>query len=438
MKSFLKKYKYIIFLIISITLFSFICFKKYDLIESHTASCSTNNMFTPTKYYNFEKITMDNTITSSIYGCSNNKLINFFTKDIDNNKILVEKTIDHDTTTGDNTHLEDCIQNVRNTADIVTINNNKCKAYDLNTRQKDITYTSDSNKIIYKCGTATISDRDIKNEDLINPASNTSNKENLQTIGSGVFTDKGYKTLKSSIDGNIAGALVDYNPVCSYQNSISNAANNLFNCNPGDENCFNDAITTIQDGVTSTDNILNNPKFLLAPLDTFFGGTSETTGSGESSEMITDFLDRAFEGDNLLNVIFNSINDNTIETNTINEIKDNLGTYKNILAESNESSLNTQSKFLQYLLFLVVLIITVIIIIISITNPDIISSEMLVGYIIFLALVLFVTSNYFNVDYGPLNKFLTLHLGNAGDRSVFVDNNYLDGSRIWNGYNAQL
>ena len=52
------------------------------------------------------------------------------------------------------------------------------------------------------------------------------------------------------------------------------------------------------------------------------------------------------------------------------------------------------------------------------------TAEILIGYLIFLVLIIFITSNYFNVDYGPLNKFLRLHLGNAGSRNIFQTPGY--------------
>ena len=37
--------------------------------------------------------------------------------------------------------------------------------------------------------------------------------------------------------------------------------------------------------------------------------------------------------------------------------------------------------------------------------PNIVTTEILISYIIFIILIIFITSKFFNIDYGPLNKF---------------------------------
>ena len=74
---------------------------------------------------------------------------------------------------------------------------------------------------------------------------------------------------------------------------------------------------------------------------------------------------------------------------------------------------------MQYLILIVIFIISVIMIILNITNPDIITAEILTGYILLIILIIFITSRFFNVDYGIFNKFFTLHLGSAGSRNNF-------------------
>ena len=109
---------------------------------------------------------------------------------------------------------------------------------------------------------------------------------------------------------------------------------------------------------------------------------------------------------------------------SLNEVNNNLKEFKNVLAQENETSLETKSTFITYLFFIIILIITSIMIILNFIKPDIVTAEILIGYLIFLVLIIFITSNYFNVDYGPLNKFLTLQLGNAGSRNIFQTPGY--------------
>ena len=109
---------------------------------------------------------------------------------------------------------------------------------------------------------------------------------------------------------------------------------------------------------------------------------------------------------------------------SLNEVNDNLRELKNVLAQENETSLETKSTFITYLFFIIILIITSIMIILNFIKPDIVTAEILIGYLIFLVLIIFITSNYFNVDYGPLNKFFRLHLGNAGSRNIFQTPGY--------------
>ena len=88
-----------------------------------------------------------------------------------------------------------------------------------------------------------------------------------------------------------------------------------------------------------------------------------------------------------------------------------------------ESNLNNISTYTQYILLIIVVIISIIMFILNITSPNIITPEILTGYLIFIVLVLFFTSKYFNVNYGIFNKFFSLQLGNSGSRNIFSDSN---------------
>ena len=122
--------------------------------------------------------------------------------------------------------------------------------------------------------------------------------------------------------------------------------------------------------------------------------------------------------------MFNENSGNVISDASFSNFSKNLIDYKISLAQQEESKLNTKSLFSKYIFLLLIVIITIIMVILNITNSDIVTAEILISYIIFLVLVIFVTSNYFNVDYGPLNKFLMLDLGSAGNRNIFKSPGY--------------
>lgn len=107
--------------------------------------------------------------------------------------------------------------------------------------------------------------------------------------------------------------------------------------------------------------------------------------------------------------------------NIINEtIKD----YKNALAEENETSLHATSTHMNYIFFILVIMITIIMIILNFTNPDIVSAEILIAYIIFLVLIIIISSNYFSVNFEPINRIFRIFLGNSGSRNIFQSPGY--------------
>lgn len=372
MNSIFNKYKYILFFISAIIISSIIFSYNCNIIEKFT-HCDDQVTNDPNTFYENRDV---GDPPKNFYTCRADKNINFFIHDGDNRdegeQPITLPLTSHTDIVDDNS----CINTAINNEDDIFILNDtggttSCKSTTINNNQIGV-----DNPIIYTC------------------SNNPTTREKYKFIGSGGITSNGRSKLAN-------GYIRYLDQRCDDLNSKNDAIKNFNNClrNEG-ENCeqyikdINNIEEKIENGLDIGDfNGDNNGKLDF----------SEGTYLGSYADDASNFV---------------------VPDKLLKNVNNNFDELKNVLAQENETSLENTSTFIIYIFFIILLIISSVIIILNFIKPDIVTPEILIGYIIFLVLIIFITSNYFNVDYGPLNKFLTLHLGNAGSRNIFQTPGY--------------
>ena len=421
----IKKYRYVIYLIIVIIIVAYICYSNYNLIENYSAMCRSSTSFPsinytlfkdktttsmpPVTYYNIESS------SSSTTAASGTPIISYYTQVSDGtnpiNDFIIEISSNSlDSSTSSKDKINDCatVANSEDTADFFAIDtDSNCKIYRLST---DIQNISADNGLIIK--NFNIADVSNSIENLFNFNTRT----DYSNIGYGGFTTKAYNYIKNT---GFSDFIRFYNPSCDIQNAEEELVNKNIQC----INNLKNGGTGEVDGV-SCETLLSDYDTLANNLDTLLGGINFYQTDNYYSCSGEQCISGSFQGDNYLAKVYNNILQNTISDSSYADFSANLYDFKLSTAQENESGLATTSTYIKYLFLIVIIIVTVVMIFMNITNPDVVTAEILISYIIFLVLLIFVTSNYFNVDYGPLNKFFSLQLGNAGDRNVFQNLGY--------------
>ena len=369
-----NKYKYILFLITVIIISSIIFSYNYNIIEKFTGQkftgCNDQILNNPEKSFYENRDVGDP--PKNFYTCGEGKNINFFT----DNKSVLEQPITLPATSHTLNNDNSCINTgIDNQDDIFILKDanttSTCKSTTISVDKIGV-----ENPIIYTC------------------SDNPKSLDNYTFIGSGGFTSMGRSKLG-------IGYIRYLDKRCDDLNSKSVAINNFNDCLMSDgSNCqqYIDDLSIIEDEIQKGIDV--------GDFDTDTDGNLQFDDSGYLGGYAQDASQFA------------------LPDASLNEVNDNLRELKNVLAQENETSLETKSTFITYLFFIIILIITSIMIILNFIKPDIVTAEILIGYLIFLVLIIFITSNYFNVDYGPLNKFFRLHLGNAGSRNIFQTPGY--------------
>lgn len=443
MASFINKYKYIIFIII-IFIFLFICFKNYKYIEAFSyIDCPAYLSLPPfnitslkqrdspidsnTQYYTCQ----DASSQLAFYGYNIDSLIN---ENYETGKIKLGQKFFNDNEISYNDLFGQCLQYADASGyDFFTLYKYK---YNDNNIVTGCIYMDISSSIAETINNNIIVDC-IKNDNKIPIGANndsqtgTSTWTNIPTIrkyidnmsdlyplGVGGFTNSGAEKLLNSHSSNYIGKdIIGYqNPLCNLQlgsmqkneyiknNCINTIKDNSYineNSNRSECNKTIEDIDTINKKINE---ITLNSDICLNYIDKF----DDTHCSQDISNCITVGIETS---GNILNSTiskYNEYKNDLSNNNTTHNIA--LNNYKEILELQNNSELDVKSIFSKYLFLCIVFIITIIMFILNLTTPDIITSEILISYIIFIVLIIFVTSKYFNVDYGPLNSILSLQL----------------------------
>ena len=432
MKLFIKNYKYIILFLIFILVISYICIQNYTLIENNTGYCnrfnfmSTNeNLFKrqntqttpPVTFYNYRCSTTSETTDSDDSTTANNCIIGFYTSTtLDNNSFITD--VSHIAITGDTIQekIDNCAVAANNAKGVTNVDffaidessdQCNCYMYSLNTVNiGDLNAETDGLRIKNTSIPTTCNGL----EDMINY---NNDDNNYNKLGFGGFTNTGIDKIRTKLGDFVTV----YDPVCDNQKDLDKLTQDIYTC-----------ISGISQGTTTTTStcidMINNYKTSGESYNRILGGIEFTSTSPDYKCDDRDCIEQSFEDSNYLGQVFNTFKQNSITDSSYADFSKNLYNFKMAIAEEQESKMDTTSTYIKYLLLILIIIITVIMFFLNITNPDIVTAEVLISYIIFLVLLIFFTSNYFNVDYGPLNKFLSLHLGNAGDRNVFQSIGY--------------
>ena len=379
MKNIIKKYKYIILFVILIILTSIFFTCNYKIIETFSGNRCESILDDPHNALSQNRTESNNQI---YYTCPEGRLISFFGPP---NPKLSGPNFRFNRSIHDNiNNIDECVDTAtRKGHDTFFFNkeNKECSSSIL------LPQLGENLRLQYTCQ---------ENNNLQKPGG-------LFFEGRGGFTKKGRRKIN---DNNVKYL----DPRCDVIQEMFDDSEQLTGCleNPESEDCNGYG-----------DIVVNNARLIDKAL-----GVDNAPFADCITNDRDECLAQSFRNGNYLGSTRDMFTENLLNDASLNEIDFTIDEYKNTLAQNNESSLQTTSTYIIYLFFILVLIISVIIITLNIIKPDIITAETLTGFIIFLVLIIFVTSNYFNVDYGPLNKFLTFHLGNAGSRNIFQNIGY--------------
>ena len=79
--------------------------------------------------------------------------------------------------------------------------------------------------------------------------------------------------------------------------------------------------------------------------------------------------------------------------------------YELTMAEYEDKKLDYTSNYLVYIFLTLVTLIAVILLVLSITNPDIVSVELVIGYVILITAIVFFGTKYFNFFKEDVHEF---------------------------------
>lgn len=434
---FMKQYKFMIIFIIALAVAITICTNNYQIIERFTGTCRNNLLLPPIDTTSFKPIHINhssgNPVTYYNYRCVDTNtpdcITGFYTGYLEqdggksNNLIKSIATIDlsHSATS-----LNEQIGQCANLAATYSDPNNReahfftlvgsgsdascsCNLYTLDTGSID-QYNISENALVMNSIDIS-ADQAASCDTILNKLINYNNQNGIdqsyEKLGVGGFTSKGYSYLEN-LTGDNKDVIRYYDPLCdaeSQQNSLVRAINNC--------------ITDISNGTrvsADCESYIERYTENAAKVNNILGGAQfNTTGPNyECSGGLC--ISGAFQPGNYLGNMYTEFSNNTLDGLTYLTYTQSLDDYKQSLAQQEESSMETISTYMKYFMLIIVIVITLIMFFLNMTNPDIVSAEMMIGYIVFLIIIIFVTSRYFNVDYGPLNRMFSVELGEAGSR----------------------
>jgi ABC-type sugar transport system permease subunit len=434
MKNIIKKYRYIIILSIVFLFLIWICCSNYSIIEKYT--CRSSISFPPINYTQFKPMNTGgySPVTYYNYKCANDDdndcTIGFYTPSLTRENSTGNgfiKFINKVEASGNTIQekLDHCAKRANESPspiDFFALNSDDagndcyCNLYSL-TAGNLRSLKNDVDSLIIKsidlprnCNSLDI----LKNKNIPLPPLPSNNTDiSYVGIGFGAFTTRGYNEIrKSSYLVDDDNFLRYYDPLCDSQTAFQKYTDAIKSCNTGKI----DGSRTPSD----CDSLLNNYNLIAGNMNTTLGGIN-FIGSHTDNTFCNNgnCITQSFDDGNYLGNAFSQLSANTITEISYNQYNTNVSNYNESLAKVEESKLKTISTSMIYLLLVVVLIITLIMFFLNITNSDIITAEILIGYIIFIVIIVFFTSKFFNVDYGVFNQFFSLQLGESGSRSVF-------------------
>ena len=438
MKNIIKKYRYIIILSIVFLLLIWICCSNYSIIEKYT--CRSSISFPPLNYTQFKAMNTGgySPVTYYNYKCMNNDAndctIGFYTPSLTSEKSTQNgvnnsngfiKFMDKVQASGNTIQekLDNCAKKANesaNSIDFFALNGSDnggdcyCNLYTLDHDNLQ-SLNNDIDSLIIKSIdlSRNCNDLDIlKNNNIPLPTSPVDTS--YVGIGFGAFTLHGYNEIKQSLYRDSVSNnnfLRYYDPLCDSQTAFNKYTEEIKACNTGVIN----GSKTLSDCTL----LLNKYKQISNDMNTILGNINFVQDSQDLMCNSGNCIASSFSEGNYLGNVFSELSANTITESSYNQYTKNVLNYNESLAKVEESKLETISTSMIYLLLVVVLIITLVMFFLNITNPDIITAEILIGYIIFIVIIVFFTSKFFNVDYGIFNQFFSLQLGESGSRSVF-------------------
>jgi len=210
-------------------------------------------------------------------------------------------------------------------------------------------------------------------------SNNSPDISNLKFLGTGEFTQTGYNKINSNFNNYITYA----NPYC-INDETSKLLLDKTKQSVGDiesETTLQDKLQTMknvgQDMGNYITSIKDNNTQLWSNTGNYFIGDNLTGEDYSDSPYITKFIDH-------VNAPSHADISSTI-----------LDNYELTLAEYENTKLDYTSNYLAYIFISLVALIAVILVVLSITNPDIVSVELVIGYVILIVGIVFFGTKYF-------------------------------------------
>jgi hypothetical protein len=359
----------ILIILVLIFIFCYLDYKKNYFESFLNPGCSSNSSINGINDTDFKATANFNSI---FHGCKNPST-NFYISISGSENYLFD--ISTNPTANTDTSCQQLADNYTS-FDFYTYNNGKCNFYDMCSNIYNTNFKPDISNLLY----ITCSNDDIQNLN-----------NNFKSLGPGAFINNSYKKIK---DNNFK--YVSYaNNVCANDLKVNSEFDSLEVCleTANQEISLNTRLNDIcncfylhgKQIINTISNDYNDLFYTNIPKNFV---TTETSSELSNNEYINNFYD-------------------TIEKHTISEASYNLllntnitggsSAYQSNLDKNDETHIEYKSTHLRTLFVTIILIITIILVVLSITNPTIISVEILISYVTFIILLIFIGSKYFKL-----------------------------------------
>ena len=346
----------LIIVILSIILYKLLNKSSFNTKEQYiNKDCRTNTNFSNINSTRFSEK------RDGLYGCSNGDYLYFYINSESGGVSNVLQDISYSSAEDD---INVCGVKVNtDNKDLFIYNPDKSKTEQCLVANIDYQKSPTENSVLY-----------------IDCSSGNSNISGYEYLGKGLITEMGFQKM---IDSNFR-KIAEVNKYCLDDNRITQDFTELQQClrdaKSGESNisavgdCFN------THGSSIIQEISGNYQ------DTWSNFKPFKINTNTNANANTNGLNLKYDSDNVyINDFFND--DWTVTDSSANAFNKQLANYETTSAELDETKLDYTSTFMLYIFLTIVLVIALILAILTMTNPDIVSAEIVIGYVIFISLI---------------------------------------------------
>jgi len=338
--------------ILSIILYKLLNKSSFNTKEQYiNKDCRTNTNFSNINSTRFSLK------SDGLYGCSNGNYLHFYINSESGGVSNVLQDISYSSAEDD---INVCgVKVITDNKDLFIYNPDKSTTEQCLVANIDYQKSPTENSVLY-----------------IDCSSGNSNISGYEYLGKGLITEMGFQRM---IDSNFR-KIAEVNKYCLDDNLITQDFTELQKClsdaKSGESNisvvgdCFRTHGSSIIQEISGNyaDTWTNFKPFKI---NDHANGLNLADGELRTSEYINDFFN----------------DDWTVTDSSANAFNKQITDYETTSAELDETKLDYTSTFMLYIFLTIVLVIAVILAILTMTNPDIVSAEMVIGYVIFISLI---------------------------------------------------